>query len=49
MPAVLRHDGNKEDFTELFITDVQKVTKYVRDALNNFGGNVRMLRSLIII
>ena len=30
-------------------TYIQKVSKYVRVALNNFGGNVRMLRSLIII
>ena len=29
-------------------TYVQKVTKCVRVALNNFGDNVRVLRSLII-
>ena len=29
-------------------TYVQKVTKCVRAALKNFGGNVRMFRSLII-
>ena len=30
-------------------TYTQKVAKYVRVALDNFGGNVRMLRSLISI
>ena len=30
-------------------TYVQKITKYVRVALNNFDGHFRMLRSLIII
>ena len=87
--AVLRHDGNKEDFVDrsshrrcsvkkdvlrnfskftrkhmsqsLFFlnkvqalyrtiyTCVQKVNKYVRVAINSFGGNGRMLKSHIII
>ena len=49
MSAVLRHDGNKENFIELFILTYKKATKCVRVALNNFGGNARKLRSLIII
>ena len=45
MSAVLRHDGNNEDFIELFILTYRKPGV----SLNNFGENVRMLRSLIII
>ena len=45
MAAVLRHDRNKEDFVELFILMYRKSLGL---ALNNFGGNMGMLRSLII-
>ena len=45
MSAVLRHDGNNENFIELFMLAYRKSGV----SLNNFGENVRMLRSLIII
>ena len=43
MSAVSRHDGNKEDFIELFILTTESMSELI---LINFGGNVRMLRSL---
>ena len=43
MSAVSRHYGNKEDFIELFILTTESMSELI---LINFGGNVRMLRSL---
>ena len=48
MSAVSRPGGNKEDFIELFILTYRKSLN-MSVVFDNFGGNVRTLRSLVII